>query len=141
MRVCGLKRLGAEEQKLSYGAYLAYENILGLRLTPAQSLFSELRAAKTPDEVDCMVKAQRIAEKALDDVLGLIRPGLSEREIAAELNYRMMKYGAEGISFDTIAITGKRPACPTVFPGMRRSLAAILSPWISAASNTATAPT
>lgn len=117
VRACGLKRLGAEEQKLSYGAYLAYESLLGMRLIPAQSVFSELRAAKTPDEVDCMVKAQRIAEKALDDVLGLIRPGISEREIAAELNYRMMKYGAEGISFDTIAVTGKKTSMPHGVPG------------------------
>ena len=117
--VDGLKigRLGAEEQKLSHGAYLAYENLLGMRLIPAQSVLSELRSAKTAEEIDCLIQAQRISEKALDDVLGIIKPGISEREIAAELNYRMMKYGAEGISFDTISVTGKKTSMPHGVPG------------------------
>lgn len=113
----GVEKLGGEEQKLSHGAYLGYEALLGIPLIPAQRLFTELRAAKTPEEIDCMIQAQRIAEKALDDVLGLIRPGITEREIAAELNYRMMKYGAEGISFDTIAVTGKKTSMPHGVPG------------------------
>ena len=114
---CGPEKLGAEEQKLSHAAYLGYENLLGMQLIPAQSVLSELRSAKTPEEIDCLIQAQRIAERALEDVLGIIKPGIAEREIAAELNYRMMKYGAEGISFDTIAVTGKKTSMPHGVPG------------------------
>ena len=50
----GVEKLGGEEQKLSHGAYLGYEALLGIPLIPAQRLFTELRAAKTPEEIDCM---------------------------------------------------------------------------------------
>jgi Xaa-Pro aminopeptidase len=112
-----IRKLGAEEQKLSYALYRRYEALLGMEFVPAQCVFDELRPSKTADEIDCMIKAQRIAEKALDDVLGIIKPGMTEREIAAELNYRMMKYGAEGNSFDTICITGKKTSMPHGVPG------------------------
>ncbi len=117
VEACGIKKLGAEEQKLSHGAYLGYENLLGMQLIPAQSVLSDLRAAKTEDEIACLIEAQRISEKALEEVLGIIKPGITEREIAAELNYRMMKFGAEGISFDTISVTGKKTSMPHGVPG------------------------
>ena len=95
-----IEKLGAEEEKLSY-----------------QEIFQELRASKSEDELEYMRAAQKISERALEDVLGIIRPGITEREIAAELNYRMMKYGAEGNSFDTISITGKKTSMPHGVPG------------------------
>jgi Xaa-Pro aminopeptidase len=113
----GVTKIGAEEQTLSYAAYERLQKELGVSFTPAQSLFSVLRASKTEEEIQYMIEAQRIAEKALDVVLGLIRPGMKERDIAAELNYQMMKNGAEGISFDTIAITGKKTSMPHGVPG------------------------
>lgn len=112
-----IEKLGAEEQKLSYQEYLSYQKTLGLDLIPAQAVFLELRASKTEDELEYMRAAQKISERALEDVLGIIRPGISEREIAAELNYRMMKYGAEGNSFDTISITGTKTSMPHGVPG------------------------
>ena len=112
-----IEKLGAEEEKLSYQEYLRYEKVLGLPLIPAQEIFQELRASKSEDELEYMRAAQKISERALEDVLGIIRPGITEREIAAELNYRMMKYGAEGNSFDTISITGKKTSMPHGVPG------------------------
>lgn len=112
-----LERLGAEEQKLSYSMYRRYETLLKRQLIPAQTLLSGLRMAKTQSETDCMKKAQAIAEKALEEVLALIAPGMTERELAAEINYRMMRNGAEGNSFDTIAVTGKNTSMPHGVPG------------------------
>ena len=112
-----IEKLGAEEEKLSYQEYLRYEKSLDLHLIPAQEIFQDLRASKSEDELEYMRAAQRISERALEDVLGLIRPGITEREIAAELNYRMMRYGAEGNSFDTISITGKKTSMPHGVPG------------------------
>ena len=80
-------------------------------------MFTELRPSKSAEEQECLRAAQKISEKALEEVLGLIRPGITEREIAAELNYRMMKYGAEGNSFDTISITGAKTSMPHGVPG------------------------
>ena len=64
-----------------------------------------------------MREAQTIAEAALAETLPLIRPGVSEREIAAELVYRMLRHGSEGNSFDPIVITGKKTSMPHGVPG------------------------
>lgn len=113
----GVHRLGAEESKLSFAEYRRYEELLGMSLIPAQSILSSLRAAKSSEELAYMQEAQSIAEKALDDVLAIIRPGISEKDIAAEITYRLLKHGAEGNSFDPIAVTGKNSSMPHGVPG------------------------
>lgn len=77
---------------------------------------SELRSVKTEREVESIVSAQRIAEKAFSAVLNIIKPGVSERDIAAELEYKMKLYGSEGEAFDTIAVSGYKSAMPHGVP-------------------------
>lgn len=113
----GVEKLGVEEAALSYGRYLALEKRLGLSFLPAQSLFTRLRACKTEEELESMVQAQRISEAALEETLPLIRPGMTEREVAAELVYRMLRHGSEGNSFDPIVVTGARTSMPHGVPG------------------------
>lgn len=81
---------------------------------------SELRQIKSQDEVARIVKAQRIAEAAFEQLLTIIRPGVSERELALELDYQMKKRGADDISFDTIAVSGENSSMPHGVPGERR---------------------
>lgn len=76
----------------------------------------KLRTLKTDFEVECIVKAQRIAEKAFEDVLNFIKAGVTERDIAAELEYRMKKYGSAMPSFDTVAVAGLKSAMPHGVP-------------------------
>ncbi len=116
----GLEKLGAEEEKLSHAQYLRLEKALGLELLPAQELLAALRSCKTKEELDSLVKAQRIAEQALEEVLPLVKPGAVEREIAAELTYRMRLHGAEGNSFDPIVVTGAKSSMPHGVPGDER---------------------
>lgn len=73
---------------------------------------TKLRQIKTDFEIECIIKAQRIAEKAFLDVLNFIKIGVTERDIAAELEYRMKKYGSQNPSFDTIAVSGLKSAMP-----------------------------
>ena len=73
---------------------------------------SELREIKSEYEMECIVSAQRIAEKAFAEILNFLKPGVSEREIAAELEYRMKLLGSEGESFDTIVVSGAKSAMP-----------------------------
>ena len=113
---CAVKSLGAEELSLPHGQYLNYEKLLGLELTPCQSIFNELRASKDEQEQAHMRVAQAIAEKALDDVLRIIRPGVTERDIAAEISYRLLKHGGEGNSFDPIAVSGANSSMPHGVP-------------------------
>lgn len=83
------------------------------------SLLTELRMVKTDDEIEQVIKAQRIAEKALCEVLEFIRPGVSERDIALQLDFTMRRLGAEDISFGTIAVSGENSSLPHGVPGGR----------------------
>ncbi|MDO5448227.1 MAG: aminopeptidase P family protein [Clostridia bacterium] len=81
------------------------------------NLISELRMVKSEAEYEKLLGAQRIAEQALNETLPLIKPGVKERDIAAELDYRMRKLGASGVSFDTIAVAGENSSKPHGVPG------------------------
>lgn len=114
---CAVQKLGAEDGSLTYADYLSFERILGLQLIPAQQLVMQLRQSKQPHELAYLRQAQEITDRAFADVLPLIRPGVTEREIAAELVYRMLKYGGEGNSFDPIVVTGRKTSMPHGVPG------------------------
>ena len=109
--------LTTRERPLSHAAYLRLEKALDRALLPAQALLVELRSCKTREELASLVAAQRIAEKALEEVLPMLKPGAVEREIAAELTYRMRLHGAEGNSFDPIVVTGAKSSMPHGVPG------------------------
>ncbi len=115
----GVRRLGIEENSLSYGRVLALKEFCSCELVPAHSLLAGLRAAKTEEEIGYMKEAQAISEAALTEVLGIIRPGMTEREIAAELVYSMLRHGSEGNSFDPIVVTGPKTSLPHGVPGDR----------------------
>ncbi len=117
LKELGAERLGAEEEKLSHAAFQALEKSLGLPLLPAQHILCELRASKSEEELASMIQAQRISEAALEETLQTIRPGMTEREVMAELVYRMLRHGSEGNSFDPIVITGANTSLPHGVPG------------------------
>ena len=112
-----VERLGAEEESLSYARWANLERLLGVKLQGAQSILRTLRASKTDEEIQSMIRAQRISEKALEEVLQIIKPGMTEREVMAELVYHMLKNGSEGNSFDPIVVTGKKTSMPHGVPG------------------------
>ncbi|MBQ8014682.1 MAG: aminopeptidase P family protein, partial [Clostridia bacterium] len=79
-----------------------------------------LRRAKSIKEKEKILQAQAIAEKAFDHVLGFIKKGVTEREIALTLDFFMLRNGAECVSFETIAVSGKNSSMPHGVPGDRR---------------------
>ena len=113
----GAEKIAAEDQKLSHAGFLGWEKRLNVRLCCAGDFFTKLRAVKTEEEIASMIRAQRISEAALEEVLPLIRPGVSERELAAELVYRMLRHGSEGNSFDPIVVSGAKTSLPHGVPG------------------------
>lgn len=77
------------------------------------------RMVKDATEIENIVAAQRIAEAAFDHILGFLKPGLTEKEIALELEYFMLKNGADGLSFETIAVSGANSSLPHGVPGRK----------------------
>ncbi|HOG06592.1 MAG: Xaa-Pro peptidase family protein [Syntrophales bacterium] len=92
----------------------------GVSLRPLLDELSTLRAVKDEEEVRCMRKAAAIASSALQAILPDLRPGVAERDIALELDFRMRRQGAEGSAFPTIVASGPRSALPHATPGARK---------------------
>lgn len=91
-----------------------------VRWVPTRELLVKEIAAKSDDEVQRIEKALRITEQVFTDLLDWIRPGMSERQIAAEIVYRHLRLGAERMSFDPIVASGPMSALPHARPTNRR---------------------
>ncbi|MDE5763892.1 MAG: aminopeptidase P family protein [Ruminococcus sp.] len=81
---------------------------------------NSLRSVKDGYEISCIKKAQEIAESAFEHILGFIKPDVTERQIAMELDRVMLENGAEGISFDTIALAGENTSMPHGVPSDKK---------------------
>lgn len=114
-----IRRLGFEDAYMTVQDHERYRKALPCDLVPATELLLRLRSVKDEEELDAMVAAQRIAEKALEGILEEIRPGVAEREIAARLQYLMLHFGAENMSFDPIVVSGPNGSLPHGVPGER----------------------
>ena len=77
-----------------------------------RGLIEELRCIKDEEEIEYIRQAARATAQALEDVRPLLRPGTRERDLAAEIEYRMRRRGAEGAAFETIVASGARGAWP-----------------------------
>ncbi len=116
----GLKTVGFEENYMTVAAHKRWSEGLSAELKGASALLDQLRACKDEDEIQAMIAAQTIAEKALADTLDYLKPGLTEKEVAAYLEYKMVSYGAEKKSFDTIIASGPNSSKPHAVPGERK---------------------
>ena len=115
-----VKTLAFEEDSMSYARYKSLSaKLSGVTLCGVGGFVEELRLYKEPAEVEKIVAAQRIAERAFSELVPEIKRGMLETEIAAELEYKMRKLGAEDKSFDTIAVSGSASALPHGVPRRR----------------------
>ncbi len=90
-----------------------------LRLRPAGDLVEELRVVKDRGEIETMRSAGKLTAKVLEDILPCVKPGVTECDLAAEVEYRMRKKGAEGVAFETIVASGPRSAHPHAHPSSK----------------------
>ncbi len=88
-----------------------------LEISPVLGLIEAQRASKDEWEINCIRKAAAIADIALADVLKQVSLGVTEKELATELDYKMKKLGSDGVSFETILLFAKRSALPHGKPG------------------------
>ena len=117
----GAERLAVETDFLCYDDYAALQAALGdVALTPLAGLVEEMRLIKDDGEIECIRRAADIACRAFKAILEVIRPGMTEREVAVALNCEMLKLGSEGEAFDTIACAGLNGSLPHAVPGEHR---------------------
>lgn len=114
-----LGRIGFERQYTLYSVYEDLAMCLGdaVQLQPVQGMVEDLRERKDSAEQALMREAARIADAAYTAVVSELRPGLSERQIARQLDEHMIQLGATGPSFPTIVAIGGNAARPHHEPG------------------------
>lgn len=108
----GIKKLGFEQDHVTYSEWLKFEEELQAELVPVSNLVEELRMVKTESEIAVIKEAADIADAAFKHILGYIRPGTSEIDVSNELEFFMRKCGATSSSFDIIVASGGRSALP-----------------------------
>lgn len=108
----GISALGFEDAFLTYSEYSVFEEVIDAELAPASGLIESLREQKDDGEIAIIEKACAIADEGFDHVLKMIRPGMTEIEVANQLDFYMRSLGATGTSFDTIVASGLRSALP-----------------------------
>lgn len=112
------KRIGIEKDRILYSQVLALKDKCPEKeFVPVEDIVLALREIKDEFEIEATRKACAVAMKAFDHMCGFLRPGLTEREAAAELEHFMKMNGAEDLSFDTILITGAKTSLPHGVPG------------------------
>ena len=116
----GITTLGYEESYLTVAEFKGYEEKLNAKLVPFHDRISGFRAVKEPYELERMRMAQKITDKAFKEVLKRIHVGMTEKEVAAELVYCLLKNGGEGLSFEPIVVSGPNTSLPHGVPGDRR---------------------
>ncbi len=110
------KILGIERNGLSLDMYFRFKEELTAELKPVIGLTEKLRQIKDPEELENIARAEAIGDAAFTHILKYLKPGVTEKEVAAEIEYAMRQNGADGLSFTTIAVSGKNSSSPHGVP-------------------------
>ncbi len=113
--------IGFDPEVVTYATFQKLEKSLtGKKLLSLPGLIESLRQTKAPSEIDAMSRAQAITEKVLGEVLVLIQEGVSECDLAAEIEYRFRKLSGNSAAFDTIVASGPNSSLPHAVPTTRK---------------------
>ena len=115
----GISSLAFESDTMPFDQHAEYAT-LEAALVPAGQFFLNLRRTKQDFELDRIIKAQRIAQAAFEQLLAEIKPGMTEQQLAARLIYLLYNNGSQGLSFEVIALSGPNTANPHGVPGERK---------------------
>jgi Xaa-Pro aminopeptidase len=113
VKKCGLSTLGFESRQMTVAQLRDMEKAFaGVRLVARPNAFDDLRMIKNAGEIKLVARAAQIAAASLAETLPCVKIGMSELDVAAELEYRMRKKGGAGAAFPTIVASGVRSAMP-----------------------------
>ena len=113
-----ITKLGIESRTIRH-LELDLMNSTGITsdVVDASDIFAKLRMSKNSNEIDCMIKAVKIAETSLESVLDNIKPGLTEKQFAADLVIELLRNGSDSeLPFSPIVASGINAANPHHFP-------------------------
>jgi len=106
-------KLGFESKNLTCNSFQRLKSILPeALLVPTENIVQSILIQKDQKEIEKIKKAVAITDQVFTQILGLIQPGITEIDVAAEIEYMIRKQGADDIAFGTIVASGRRSALP-----------------------------
>ncbi len=116
-----IRTLGFEEHTVTYSKYEELRLRLNIEeLVPAEEIVTNLRKIKDTTEIERIKRAAQITDFAFSHIIEWIKPGMTELEVALELEYYMRRNGASSVSFDIIVASGHRSALPHGIPSDKK---------------------
>jgi Xaa-Pro aminopeptidase len=114
----GLRRIGYEPSKMTCEFFDSLKSRLPMKASvePVNGWVEKLRMLKSPDEIARIRRSVDTNSRAFEQAVTRVKPGMKEQDLAAELEYRMRRLGAEKPSFETIVAGGARSALPHAQP-------------------------
>ena len=118
LRSAGSRRIGFEKSRMSVEAFQTLKDALPMRssLEPVAGWIENQRMVKSAAEIAAIRRSVALNSRAFEQAAKHVRPGMRESELAAELDYRVRRQGAEGPAFETIVAAGPRTALPHARP-------------------------
>jgi len=108
-----LRRVAFERNRISFQDHEALkEATAGVRLMPLDAVIESVRIVKSPDEIATIRASVQLNSAALEQTLRRFQSSMTELDLAAELEYRMRRLGADGPAFETIVASGSKTALP-----------------------------
>lgn len=116
-----IKRIGFEDNQVKVSAYNKYIDLFHeMEFQPLGTTLEYIRQVKDEVEIETIQKAAKIGDDAFLHILNFLKPGVTEKEVAVELEHHMRKSGASKLSFDTIVASGERSSLPHAQPTDRK---------------------
>lgn len=121
----GIKNILVEADKMTVSEWKVFkEQLHYAELSDSEELSEwllNMRLVKSPEEISAIENAQVICDKAYERLLGSIRKGMSERQIAMLLEFYLAEFGSEGVPFPTVVLSGENTANPHLRPSDRQT--------------------
>ena len=115
-----IKSLIFENETISFRRYEKLQNEFSLELIKLERRLMLIRNRKEPEETELLKKANSIAEKSFIELLNYVEEGKTEKELANLFNYLMAKNGSDGLSFETILVSGANTSMPHGVPSDKK---------------------
>lgn len=120
----GVRRVGVDSGNCTLRDYLSYCGKLPgceiVRDNRVSDIINGMRMVKDETELGLIRRAQELTDRSFDHICGFIRPGMTEREIALELEFYSRQIGSECASFEFIVVSGSNSSLPHGVPGTRK---------------------
>lgn len=116
------ENIGFEERYVTYETYKRYLQLYQVNLVETEGLIENQRIVKDEEEIEHVKKACEITDKAFSYIIKNIKKGMTEKEVAFELEKFMITNGADGLAFDSIVASGRNSSMPHALPTDRRIL-------------------